>query len=111
MTNRNRKRGYELERACTQFWKEQGAEVQRVLASGAYKHFSDDLAGDIKLGPYVVEAKRKKSGFKFLYDALDQDDVNDLLVLKQDRCRRIYLLEEATLVDLFGKAGLLSKNE
>ncbi len=111
MTNRNRKRGYELERSCTQFWKEQGAEVQRVLSSGAYKHYSDDLAGDIKLGPYVVEAKRKKSGFKFLYDALDQDDVNDMLVLKQDRHRRIYVLEEETLVDLFGKAGLLSKNE
>lgn len=82
-----------------------------MLSSGAYKHYSDDLAGDIKLGPYVVEAKRKKSGFKFLYDALDQDDVNDMLVLKQDRCRRVYVLEEATLVDLFGKAGLLSKNE
>ncbi len=111
MPNRNRVRGYELERSCTQFWEKQGAEVKRVLSSGAYKHFSDDLAGDIKLGPYVVEAKRKKSGFKFLYDALDQDDVNDMLVLKQDRHRRIYVLEEETLVDLFGKAGLLSKNE
>ena len=111
MPNRNRVRGYELERSCTQFWEKQGAEVKRVLSSGAYKHFSDDLAGDIKLGPYVVEAKRKKSGFKFLYDALDQDDVNDMLVLKQDRHRRIYVLEEETLVDLFGKAGLWSKNE
>ena len=111
MPNRNRVRGYELERSCTQFWEKQGAEVKRVLSSGAYKHFSGDLAGDIKLGPYVVEAKRKKSGFKFLYDALDQDDVNDMLVLKQDRHRRIYVLEEETLVDLFGNAGLLSKNE
>ena len=111
MPNRNKQRGYELERETVLFWKKQGAEVQRVLSSGAYKHYSDDLAGDIKLGPYVVEAKRKKSGFKFLYDALDQDDVNDMLVLKQDRCRRVYVLEEATLVDLFGKAGLLSKNE
>ena len=109
--NRNRVRGYQLEKETVDFWKEQGAEVKRVLSSGAYKHFSHDLAGDIKLGPYVVEAKRKKSGFKFLYDALNQDDVNDMLVLKQDRCRRIYLLEEETLVDLFGKAGLLSKNE
>ena len=111
MPNRNKQRGYELERETVLFWEKQGAEVQRVLSSGAYKHYSDDLAGDIKLGPYVVEAKRKKSGFKFLYDALDQDDVNDMLVLKQDRHRRIYVLEEETLVDLFGKAGLLSKNE
>ena len=111
MPNRNKQRGYELEKETVDFWREQGADVKRMLASGAYKHFSDDLAGDIQLGPYVVEAKRKKSGFKFLYDALDQDDVNDMLVLKQDRCRRIYLLEEETLVDLFVKAGLLSKNE
>ena len=91
------------------FWEKQGAEVQRVLSSGAYKHYSDDLAGDIKLADYVVEAKRKKSGFKFLYDALDQDDVNDMLVLKQDRCRRIYVLEEETLLDLFKRSGLVSE--
>lgn len=112
MPNKNRVRGYQLERETVLFWEKQGAEVKRVLSSGAYKHFSDDLAGDIKLGPYVVEAKRKKGrGFGFLYDALDQDDVNDMLVLKQDRHRRIYVLEEETLLDLFGKAGLLSKNE
>ena len=108
MPNRNKQRGYELERETVLFWEKQGAEVQRVLSSGAYKHYSDDLAGDIKLGPYVVEAKRKKSGFKFLYDALDQDAVNDMLVLKQDRHRRIYVLEEETLLDLFRKAGLVS---
>ncbi len=111
MPNRNKQRGYELERETVEFWREQGADVQRILSSGAYKHYSDDLAGDIKLGPFVVEAKRKKSGFKFLYQALDQDNVNDMLVLKQDRCRRIYVLEEETLVDLFRKAGLLSKND
>lgn len=110
MPNRNRVRGYQLEKETVDFWREQGADVKRVLASGAYKHFSDDLAGDIQLGPFVVEAKRKKTGFKFLYQALDQDAVNDMLVLKQDRCRRIYVLEEETLVDLFLKAGLLSKN-
>jgi Holliday junction resolvase len=110
MPNRNKQRGYELERETVLFWEKQGAEVQRVLSSGAYKHFSDDLAGDIKLGPYVVEAKRKKAGFKFLYQALDQDDVNDMLVLnKQDRHRRIYVLEEETLLDLFKRSGLISE--
>ena len=110
MPNRNQQRGYELERETVLFWEKQGAEVQRVLASGAYKHFSDDLAGDLKLGPYVVEAKRKKGrGFGFLYNALDQDDVNDMLVLKQDRHRRIYVLEEETLLDLFKRSGLVSE--
>lgn len=110
MPNRNKQRGYELERETVLFWEKQGAEVQRVLASGAYKHYSDDLSGDIKLGPYVVEAKRKKGrGFGFLYNALDQDDVNDMLVLKQDRHRRIYVLEEETLLDLFKRSGLVSE--
>jgi hypothetical protein len=77
MPNRNKQRGYELER-------------------------------DIKLGPYTVEAKRKKSGYKFLYDSLDQDGA-DLLVVRQDRSRRLYLLEEKTLLDLMRRAGLLSE--
>ena len=58
----------------------------------------------------LQEAKRKKGrGFGFLYNALDQDDVNDMLVLKQDRCRRIYVLEEETLLDLFKRSGLISE--
>jgi len=110
MPNKNRRRGYQLEKETVDFWKAAGAECSRVLSSGAYKHAHDDLAGDIKLGPYTVEAKRKASGFKFLYDALDQDDCNDLLVLRQDRSRRIYVLEEDTLLDLMRKAGLCSQD-
>ena len=108
MPNRNKQRGYELERETVLFWEGQGAEVRRVFGSGAHKHAGEDFDGDIKLGPYTVEAKRKKSGYKFLYDALDQGGCNDLLVLRQDRSRRIYVLEEETLLDLMGKAGLLS---
>jgi hypothetical protein len=108
MANRNKQRGYELERETVLFWEGQGAEVRRVFGSGAHKHAGDDFDGDVKLGPYTVEAKRKKSGFKFLYDALDQGGCNDLLVLRQDRSRRIYVLEEDTLVDLMRKAGLVS---
>jgi hypothetical protein len=85
MPNRNKQRGYELEREA-----------------------GEDLEGDIKLGPYTVEAKRKKSGYKFLYDSLDQDGA-DLLVVRQDRSRRLYLLEEKTLLDLMRRAGLLSE--
>ena len=110
MPNRNKQRGNELERETVLFWQEQGAEVRRVFGSGSFKAFGEEMAGDVKLGPYQVEAKRKKSGFKFLYDALNQQDANDLLVVRQDRERRIYVLEEQTLVDLFRRAGLLSGN-
>lgn len=107
LANRNKQRGYELENETVIFWRDAGAQVNRVFGSGAFKAAGDALQGDIKLGPYTVEAKRKKTGFKFLYDALDQDAA-DLLVVRQDRSRRLYLLEERTLVDLMRRARLLS---
>jgi len=109
MPNRNKQRGYELERETVLFWEDAGAEVRRVFGSGAFKAAGDEFEGDIKLGPYTVEAKRKKSGYKFLYDALDQGQGSDLLVVRQDRSRRIYILEEKTLLDLMRRAGLLSE--
>jgi len=53
----------------------------------------------------VVECKRRKtgSGFKFLYSALEQDDA-DLLVLRADRERRLYVLEEDTVLHLLKRA-------
>ena len=36
MANRNKQRGYELEKATADFWKENGVEARRVFASGAY---------------------------------------------------------------------------
>ena len=110
LANRNKQRGYELENETVIFWRDAGAQVNRVFGSGAFKAAGDALQGDIKLGPYTVEAKRKKTGFKFLYDALDQDAA-DLLVVRQDRSRRLYLLEERTLVDLMRRARLLSWTE
>ena len=53
-----------------------------------------------------VEAKRKKSGYKFLYDALEQDDC-DMLVVRQDKARRVYVLEEETLLALMRQAGIV----
>jgi len=109
MPNRNKQRGYELERETVLFWREKNAEVQRVFGSGAHSHAGEEFDGDVKLGPYTIEAKRKKSGFKFLYDALEQGEYGtDMLVIRQDRSRRLYVLEEETLLDLMRKAGLLS---
>ena len=52
---------------------------------------------------FSVEAKRKKSGFKFLMDSLAQDDA-DLLVVRQDRAPRLYVLREETLLTLMREA-------
>ena len=107
MAGRNRRRGYELEKETVDFWKEQGIACERVFASGAYKRLGKDFEGDLKLdGTYVVECKRRKtgSGFKFLYDALEQTDGTDLLVLRADRERRLYVLEEDTVLHLLKRA-------
>ena len=107
MANRNKQRGYELEAETVKHWTGLGASSGRVFASGAHKHaLGEDYAGDLRLAGYVVEAKRKKSGYKFLYDSLAQDGA-DMLVIREDRARRLYVLEERTLEDLMRKAGLM----
>jgi len=104
MTARNKQRGYELEAETRDFWVAAGFDCRRTLASGAYKQtLGDDHAGDLRLEDLTVEAKRKKTGFKFLYDAIAQDDA-DLLVVRQDRHPRVYILTEATLLALMTKA-------
>ena len=104
MSARNKQRGYELEAQCRDFWIAAGFDCRRALASGAYKQqLGEEHAGDLRLEDLVVEAKRKKSGFKFLYDAVAQDDA-DLLVVRQDRHARLYILTEDTLLRLMKKA-------
>ena len=57
---------------------------------------------------FTVECKRKKSGFKFLLDSLDQDNA-DILICRQDGrpIRRLYVMEEETVEALFRQAGII----
>ena len=106
MSARNKARGRELENEVKEAFAQVGVKSRRVFGSGAYKNqLGEEFAGDVRLGPYSVECKRKKSGFKFLYDAMEQDDA-DIVAIRQDRCQRLYVLRENTLIDLFQKAGL-----
>jgi hypothetical protein len=101
---RNKQRGYELEKETADFWQGHGFDCARVFGSGAYKNqLGDDYAGDLRLEGFSVEAKRKKSGFKFLMDSLAQDNA-DLLVVRQDRAPRLYVLREETLLTLMREA-------
>ena len=61
MPNRNKRRGYELEAACRDFWIANGFTARRTLASGAYKQqLGDEHAADLWIEDFSVEAKRKK---------------------------------------------------
>ena len=99
----NKQRGYQLEAETRAFWQDAGFECRRVFASGAYKHLGDEFKGDLVLEgrglAMRVECKRKKSGWKQLYQALDQDQA-DLLVVREDRARRLYIMEESTVLKL-----------
>ena len=105
--NRNKARGYELERETVLHWQNLGLECSRVFGSGAFKNqLGDDYAGDLLLAGYTVECKRKKSGFKFLYDSLAQDDA-DMLVVREDRNERLYVMPEKTVEAIFRQIGLI----
>lgn len=107
MGNRNKARGYELEAETVKHWQSRGVEAKRVFGSGAYKgQLGDEYAGDLMVAGFTVECKRKKSGFKFLYDALAQDDA-DFVVCRQDRSPRIYVMREETVEALFRQAGVI----
>ena len=105
--NRNKARGYELERQTVLHWQNLGLECNRVFGSGAFKNqLGDDYAGDLLLAGYTVECKRKKSGFKFLYDSLAQADA-DMLVVREDRNERLYVMPEKTVEAIFRQLGLI----
>ena len=107
MSSRNKQRGYELEAETVKHWQGLGVECKRVFGSGAYKQqLGDEHAGDLMLSGFTVECKRKKSGFKFLYDSLAQDDA-DMLVVRQDRAVRLYIMSEETVEALFRQSGII----
>ena len=107
MSSRNKQRGYELEAETVKHWQGLGVECKRVFGSGAYKQqLGDEHAGDLMLSGFTVECKRKKSGFKFLYDSLAQDDA-DMLVVRQDRAARLYIMNEETVEALFRQSGII----
>ena len=105
MGNRNKARGYELERETVLHWQNLGLECNRVFGSGAFKNqLGDNYEGDLLLAGFTVECKRKKSGFKLFYDSLAQADA-DMLVVREDRNERLYVMRDATVEPIFRQLG------
>ena len=104
MSARNKARGYELEREVVLAAEAAGLEAKRVFGSGAHKNqLGEDFAGDVVLSGLRVECKRRKGGFKLLYDAFGQDDA-DVVCVRADRSPRLYLLRESVFLDLCVRA-------
>jgi len=104
MSARNKQRGYELEREVVVAAEAAGLEAKRVFGSGQHKaQLGDDFAGDVVVEGLRIECKRRKSGFKLIYDAFDQDDA-DIGVLRADRSPRLWVLREAVVLELLERA-------
>jgi len=100
----NKARGYALEREAVLAAEAAGLEAKRVFGSGAHKNqLGEDFAGDVVIEGLRCEMKRRKSGFKLLYDAFDQDDA-DVVVVRADRSPRLYMLREETFHQLLKRA-------
>lgn len=100
MSARNKARGYELEREVVLAAEAAGLDARRVFGSGAHKaQLGEDFAGDVVVEGLRIECKRRKGGFKLLYDAFEQDDA-DVVCVRADRSPRIYLLRERLFLEL-----------
>jgi len=99
---RNKARGYELEAEVVEAAKAAGIDARRVFGSGAYKReLGPDFAADVHIGPYRLEAKRRKNGFGLLYDAFAQDEA-DIVCVRADRGERLYVVREPLFLQLIG---------
>ena len=102
----NKRRGYEVEREIVKLWQGLGVPCKRILASGAFKHYGKDLAGDIRLNGLMVEVKRRKNGtgFTFLYKALEQDNAQ-MLICRADSKKRLYVIPEEVMIQFAKDMG------
>jgi len=102
----NKRRGYEVEREVVKLWQGLGVPCKRILASGAFKHYGKDLAGDIRLNGLRVEVKRRKNGtgFTFLYKALEQDNAQ-MLICRADSKKRLYVIPEEVMIQFAKDMG------
>jgi Holliday junction resolvase len=78
MGKSQRNKGYRGEYNLVKMLKEQGVEAKRVPLSGA----TDFQKGDAIINEMKAEIKSRKSGFKRIYDWLENVD---LLFIKADR--------------------------
>ena len=99
MVNRNKNRGDELEREVVNKFREHGFTCERTLERGARSDGSDTWDIDLHTHQGVLkgECKRKKTGFKFIYDSLGD---NDFLTIRRDRSERLYIMTEKTFINL-----------
>ena len=85
-----RQKGNRLERELVNYFKSVGLLAHRVPYSGSMVGYKGDVQLTVKGTKFVLEAKSRQSGFKFLYDSLGD---NNLLCIKRDRDKPLIIMD------------------
>jgi hypothetical protein len=101
MGKASRDKGGRFERELVNTAKAHGLEAYRVPLSGAAAGFKNDII--IKQGrtTWEVEAKKRATGFKFIYDNIVGADI---LVIGADRQKPLAVLDYEDFCDLLNGA-------
>lgn len=101
MGKASRDKGGRFERELVNTAKAHGLEAYRVPLSGASAGFKNDII--IKQGrtTWEIEAKKRATGFKFIYDNIAGADV---LVIGADRLKPLAVLDYEDFCDLLNGA-------
>ncbi len=99
MANRQKEKGSRFEREIVELARLRDMEANRVPLSGSAAGFKGDV--HIKRGreTWVIEAKKRADGFKFLYQHLEGADI---LVVGADRKKPLAVLDLGDFLDLLG---------
>jgi hypothetical protein len=77
---------------------------RRVPLSGAQRGFENDVLVPTPIGYLLAEVKRRKSGFKVLYDWLEDDrELPDLVAFRADRKPWLVAMPLDTFLKLIGR--------
>ena len=100
MGKASRDKGGRFERELVNTAKAHGLEAYRVPLSGSAAGFKNDII--IKQGrtTWEIEAKKRASGFKFIYDNIEGADV---LVIGVDRQKPLAVIDAEHFFELIGK--------
>ena len=99
MSAGNKRRGYDHEKGSVDWALRENLDARRVFGSGSYKtQLGEDYAGDVVIEGLRCEMKRRKTGFKLIYDAFLQDNA-DVVCVRADRKERLWIVKD----DLFAK--------
>ena len=98
MSNPQKEKGSRFEREIVELARLRDLEAHRVPLSGSAPGFKGDV--HIKKGRenWVIEAKKRADGFKFLYQHLEGADI---LVVGADRKKPLAVVDLGDFLDMF----------